>query len=105
MAGSFRVDQGNVLQAHAAVQAAADKIREVVQRRGRDMQLGVMGGDPVSAEAAVAFTERLQRYVTFSIQYADELERLASALRRAALEYGYADEDIARGFPSAHVDA
>lgn len=100
MAGSFRVNQDNVLQAHAAALSGADRVRETLRAHGRDMRLEAMGNDPVSVDAATAFTHRLQGYVEFARQYADELERLAGALRDAALTYGYTDDDIARGFPA-----
>lgn len=103
MASSFRVDPDNVLQARAAVQAAADKIRDSVNANRDDMRLEPMGGDPVSRDAAVAFTHRLQKYVTFCDDYVRELQRVADALREAALTYGYTDEDIARGFPAPQV--
>lgn len=105
MAGSFRVDQDNVLQAHAAVLSAADKLRDVVRSHGRDMRLEAMGNDPVSVDAAAAFTHRLQKYVEFATTYTIELERVAAALRDAALTYGYTDDDIARGFPAATTSA
>lgn len=101
MAGSFRVNQDNVLQAHAAALHAADRVRGVLESNGRDMRLEAMGTDPVSIEAAAAFTSRLQKYVMFGWNYVNELERLAGSLREAALTYGYTDDEVARGFPSS----
>lgn len=103
MVSSFRVGPENVLQARAAVQTAADGIRNSVNANRDDMRLEAMGGDPVSIEAAVAFTDRLQEYVAFADDYVRELQRLADALREAALTYGYTDEDVARGFPPPQV--
>lgn len=104
-ASSFRVDQGNVLQAHAAVQAAADKVRAGVHQYRPRLRLGEMGKDPVSLDAAAAFTHRLQLYADFARDYAEELQRAAAALRETALAYGWTDDDIARGFPSTVTSA
>lgn len=98
---TFRVDPDNVLQAHAAVQAAADKVQAGVRQYRPDLRLDEMGADPVSVDAAVAFTHRLQGYADYAEGYSFELQHAADALRDVALTYGYTDEDIARGFPPA----
>jgi len=100
---SFRVHPDNVLQAHKIMQDAANRLTDGIRSLRRDLRLEQMGGDPVSGEAAVAFTQRMSTaedsYATRAQQFRDELARGAIALRRTALEYGWTDEDVARGFP------
>lgn len=100
---SFRVHPDNVLQAHKIMQDAAHRLWDGIEALQRNLRLEQMGGDPVSREAAVAFTQRMSTaddsYVARAYQFRDELEHGANALRQTALEYGWTDEDVARGFP------
>lgn len=100
---SFRVRPDNVLQAQKIMQDAAHRLWDGIEALQRDLRLEEMGGDPVSREAATAFTRRMSTaddsYAARACQFRDELERAARALRRTALEYGWTDEDVARGFP------
>lgn len=100
---SFRVRPDNVLQAHKIMQDAAHRLWDGIETLQRDLRLEEMGGDPVSREAAIAFTRRMSTaddsYAARAYQFRDELEHAARALRRTALEYGWTDEDVARGFP------
>ena len=106
---SFRVHPDNVLQAHKIMQDAAHRLTDGIRSLRRELQLEKMGGDPVSREAAVAFTQRMSTaedsYAARAYQFRDELEHAADALRQTALEYGWTDEDIARGFPSGEASA
>lgn len=106
---SFRVHQDNVLQAHKIMQDAAQRLTEGIEALRRDLRLEAMGGDPVSQEAAVAFTQRMSTaddsYAARAYQFRDELARGATALRQTALEYGWTDEDVARGFPPGDSSA
>lgn len=106
---SFRVSPDNVLQAHKIMQDAVHRLTEQLRPLTRDLRLEQMGGDPVSAEAANAFTHRMRdsadSYLVRTYQFRDELSRAAQALRQTALEYGWTDEDVARGFPLGGASA
>ncbi|MGH4012964.1 MAG: PE domain-containing protein [Pseudonocardiaceae bacterium] len=100
---SFQVNPDNVLQAHKIMQDAANRLTDGIAPLRATLRLDEMGGDPVSREAAAAFTHRMSAgessYLAIALQFRDELQRGANALRQSALEYGWTDEDIARGFP------
>ncbi|HEX2299052.1 MAG TPA: hypothetical protein VHH34_11135 [Pseudonocardiaceae bacterium] len=106
---SFRVHPDNVLQVHKIMQDAASRLTDGIRSLQRDLRLERMGGDPVSEEAAVAFTQRMSTaedsYAARAQQFRDELARGANALRQTALEYGWTDEDVARGFPAGDSSA
>lgn len=106
---TFRVNPDNVLQAHKIMQDAAHRLTEQLRPLTRDLRLERMGGDPVSSEAAIAFTDRMRdsadSYLVRTYQFRDEVSRAAHALRQTALEYGWTDEDIARGFPQGGASA
>ena len=96
---SFRVNPETVLQTCAAVQAAADKVKASSELHRPNLRIDAFGNDPVSIDAAAAFTHRLQSYADYADAYARELQKAADAIKLAAMSYGCTEEDVERGFP------
>lgn len=96
----LQVNRDTVLQARAALLAEADRLDDELRkswnlREGTDL---VCGRDPVSPEAAAAFTERIAALQSNCTAYNRDLREAARALDDTARSYGFTDDEIAASF-------
>ncbi|MFC4946835.1 hypothetical protein [Pseudonocardia sp. GCM10023141] len=95
----MQVTRENVLQARAALLGEADRLEtELLQQDRTWPGLGRCGGDPVSADASVAFDERSRALLDRCREYNDHLRKAAYALDAVARSYGYSEDEIASSF-------
>ena len=96
---ALQVNRDTVLQARAALLAEAERLDSALRaRRGAFSGVGLCGGDPVSPEAAQAFTERIDALVANCRSYNSDLRASATALDATARAYGFTDSEIAESF-------
>lgn len=100
----LQVSEDNVLAVHRAFQQHADDLRFELQRIGASIQIGLCGGDPVSADAAGpnSFGGKAQRLLDVHWRHWEELSTVASLLRATALSYGNSEEEINRSLSPVH---
>ena len=98
----MQVDRDTVLKVRSVLLGEADRLLDAVPSapEGR-VRVGRCGGDPVSAEAAVAFEARIRLVVDLCQRHALELREAAHSLERIARNYGYTEAEIAASFPAA----
>jgi hypothetical protein len=97
---ALQVNRDTVLKARAALLAEADRLDLGLDQRKHGSVVGLCGGDPVSPEAAQAFTERIHALVAECRAYNRDLRAAANALDATAREYGYTDDQIAASYSS-----
>ena len=95
---SLQVNRNTVLQARAVLLGEALRLREALLLHTPTEGVGRCGGDPVSADASSAFTERVAALMQYCHRYTAELETAAHSLEETAMSYGYTEEDIASYF-------
>jgi hypothetical protein len=95
---ALQVDRDTVLQARAVVLAEAQRLRDAIKLHGAGLRVGQCGGDPVSGDAAKAFSERIDALLGHCSRYIRDLESAGAALADAAASYGYTEGDIAASF-------
>ncbi len=95
---SLQVNRDNVLQARKAVLDEAQRLQDLLITHQRDVWVDLCGGDPVSADAAEAFNERIHQLVDHCWRYAMELKAAGDALGETARAYGFTDEQIAASY-------
>lgn len=95
---ALQVDRGTVLQARAVLLGEAQRLRDAIRLHGTGATVGRCGGDPVSADAAAAFTERIAKLLQVCDEYVHGLERAGGELGRVARDYGYTEDEIAASF-------
>jgi hypothetical protein len=95
---AFQVNQDTVLQARAALLGEAQRLKDEIRLSSIDQGIGLCGGDPVSSDAASAFSERIDGLLLRCSRYTDELEQAANALTDTAREYGFTEDDIRHSF-------
>jgi hypothetical protein len=96
---SLQVDRDTVLRARAALLDEARRLDHELDKRAHAYGgVGICGGDPVSPEAAGAFTERIDALVSGCRAYNRDLYTAAYALDATARTYGYTDEEIAASY-------
>lgn len=91
-----QVNPDNVLEVHAALRAQADELEYVLTEAQYTVQIGRCGGDPVSADAEIAFNAKITDMLAVHWAHQREIAEAAGLLRRTALDYGHTDEEIAR---------
>lgn len=96
-AAGMSINRENVLKVGAVLLAEADRL-DVAIGDVVGVKAGRCGGDPVSEDAALAFTERAQLLVEAYRGYVADLRRQAGVLQESARSYGYADEEISAVF-------
>ena len=96
---ALQVNRDTVLQARAALLAEADRLDVELGKRAHAYGgVGLCGGDPVSPEAAGAFTERINALLMSCLAYNRDLQTAAATLDSTARAYGYTDDDIAASY-------
>lgn len=90
----MQVSRENVLQVRAVILGEVARLSESL-RGAKNLKAGRCGGDPVSEDAELAFTERAQALIDHFFLYVADLELIANALKDSATAYGYTDEQIA----------
>ena len=105
---SFRVHEGNVMEAARIVMAEAERFRRRIESHRAGLRVYPMGGDPVSREAARVLNEKFSgasdSYLERYIDYAEMLEQLARQIGEAARTYGRTEEQITDVFEAAARD-
>lgn len=95
----MQVTRDNVLQARAALLAEADRLDAALAHEAGDMKnVGLCGGDPVSADAAPAFDERVMLLLEQCKAYNKHLREAAASLHDVARSYGYTEDEISSSF-------
>ncbi|MFB9743913.1 hypothetical protein ACFFOU_22605 [Pseudonocardia sulfidoxydans] len=92
-AAGMSINRENVLKVGAVLLAEADRLDAVIGDVV-GVKAGRCGGDPVSGDAAEAFTERAHLLIEVYRGYVSDLRRHAASLKESARGYGYADEEI-----------
>ncbi|GAY11085.1 PE domain-containing protein [Pseudonocardia sp. N23] len=90
----MQINRDNVLQVRAVIIGEVKRLQETL-RWSRLLKADRCGGDPVSADAAAAFTERAQALIDYFFLYVDDLQRIADSLKDSATAYGFTDLQIA----------
>lgn len=96
----LQVDRETVLQVRAVLLGEALGLKDEIRFRTPDMEVGECGGDPVSFDAALAFSERIAALVDECRRYTEKLEAAGSALGEIAHRYGFSDSESAQSFSS-----
>lgn len=96
---SLQVDRDTVLQARAALLGEVERLRSLIHTNRQGAFIGLCGADPVSADAAPAFNERIAALLQQCWQYTIDMESAAHTLDDTARGYGYTDAEIAASFP------
>ncbi|MGI5131841.1 hypothetical protein ACQEVB_33910 [Pseudonocardia sp. CA-107938] len=104
-AAGLRVDAENVLYVRKAILEEYEELKATLDQEGQDLgyKSHLYGGDPVSADAAIAFPERVSRLIGECHQHVNELLDMATKLEAAAKAYHYTDDEIAAMTPQAQV--
>lgn len=97
----LQVNGDNVLAVHQAFRLHADELRTELQRISTSVQVGLCGGDPVSADAAKSFNGKVGQLLDAHWKHWEELSTVASLLRATARSYGKTEEEISESFPRA----
>jgi hypothetical protein len=93
---SMQVTSGNVLAVRDTLLAkAADLDAGLRQHWNAATTMPQLGGDPVSADASVAFPVRTRALLAYCQTYVGRLRDAAHALDATARAYGLTEEDIA----------
>jgi hypothetical protein len=94
----LQVDRDTVLQARAALLGEALRLRDAIKLHGTGVTVGLCGQDPVSIDAARAFSERIGGLVDHCARYTTDLEAAGALLGDIASSYGYTDGEITASF-------
>lgn len=94
------VDAANVLGVRRVILEEAEALQAAVRQFKRDHGAGMplLGGDPVSRDAARGFTEVTNQLLARGQAYIDELTRLGEELGSAARAYGHSERAISGSF-------
>jgi hypothetical protein len=95
---TLQVDRDTVLQARAALLGEALRLKDALRLGSVRQDVGLCGGDPVSADAAAAFNERIASLFAYCRSYVDDLERAGDVLGETARRYGFSETEIAASF-------
>ena len=90
-----QVDPDNVLAVHAVMRRQADDLEVALRAAQSDLQIGRCGGDPISADAEVAFNAKITDVFDLHWRHQREVDEAATLLRLTAQHYGHTDDDIA----------
>lgn len=90
----MQINRDNVLQVRAVIISEVDRLSESL-RGAKNLKAYRCGGDPVSGDAEVAFTERAQALIDHFFLYVADLQRIADVLTYSAAAYGFTDSQIA----------
>lgn len=90
----MHVDRDNVLQVRAVILGEVTRLSESL-RGAKNLKAGRCGGDPVSEDAELAFTQRAQALIDHFFLYVADLKLIADALKDSATAYGYTEDQIA----------
>jgi len=92
---SIQVTRENVLQARAVLLQEVETLESAVaSARVFYGGIGLCGQDPVSKDAAPAFSERTAKLFDEYDEHGRELRAMAAKLATAANAYGYTEEEI-----------
>jgi hypothetical protein len=94
----LQVTPDNVLAVRRALLQEAERLQSELEKHGRDVTVRRCGEDPVSADAAAAFTPRLQAMVRQAMLVPAMLRAAGDRLGEAARAYGHTDAEIAASF-------
>jgi hypothetical protein len=100
---AMQVTPENVLQARAALLTNAEKINDYLRSADRAgwQLIGLCGGDPISRQAQVAFSHRIQQHaIQPAEQYVAELLKGAEQLAEVARSFGVTEQRITGSFRS-----
>jgi hypothetical protein len=93
-AAGMQINRDNVLQVRAVILGEVTRLHESL-RGAKNLKAGRCGGDPVSGDAELAFTERAQDLIDHFFLYVADLKIIADALRDSATAYGFTEAQIA----------
>ncbi|WP_281690497.1 hypothetical protein [Pseudonocardia thermophila] len=100
----LRVDADNVLYVRKAILEEYELLKTTLtaERGGLETYNYRYGGDPVSADAAVAFSQRARLLIDTCNERLNELAAIAGSLKLAAEAYGRTEQEIAALTPLQH---
>lgn len=95
----LQVNPENVLEVRRVVLDAARRLKTgYTQNLLAAEYVGLCGGDPVSEQAQVAFSDRIAQISDSLAIFGNRLEETGRELSRLARSYGYTDADMDRSF-------
>jgi hypothetical protein len=94
----MQVNRDTVLQAHSALLGEAWRLADSLGSSFDLILFGRCGGDPVSADAQVAFTERIGGLLDQCHRHVADLFAGADRLAAAARAYGHTEDAVAASF-------
>lgn len=90
----LQVNKDNVLNVHKLLYSEVLRLRTGMRQQDYKFVMGECGTDPVSPEAAQAFTAKMTRLRDHCNNYVDILASAAEQLNQNARTYGYTEEQI-----------
>lgn len=90
-----QVNRDNVLQVRNSIRLQADQIRDSLQTAQFSWRVEKCGGDPISADATIAFNRKINEVLAVHWSHHKELIDAADRLNEVALTYGYTEAQIA----------
>jgi hypothetical protein len=96
-----QVTPENVLEVRRVLLSEAENLMNAgVQDIVATKIVGFCGGDPISKQAAPAFSSRIAALVRHYQDYARQLRAAGNALELTARDYGYTEAEILLSFPA-----
>jgi hypothetical protein len=97
----LQVTPENVLEVRQTLYAAAQRINAYVTQSVVGAQyVGLCGGDPVSEQAQLAFSDRIAQTAENVTMFGVQLEWAVVQLEKIAVSYGYTEIEIKMAFSS-----
>jgi hypothetical protein len=95
----LQVTPENVLEVRKTLLTAAERLKDYwVQTVVGAEYVGLCGGDPVSEQAAIAFSDRIAQTTDSISVFGIELRRAGEQLSELARAYGYSEAQVEASF-------
>lgn len=101
----LQVTPDNVLAIRKVLLQESERLLNIANKNMATAQLvGLCGGDPVSAQAQIAFSQRIAALMDRCQQYGLELQTAGASLSDVAKSYGYTEQQIEVSFNYSNPD-
>jgi hypothetical protein len=90
----FQINKDNVREIYQLLAQETDRLSNTMGQNGYKLKVDACGTDPVSPEAAAVFTAKLTRLKDQCVNYVTALKSATDHLYRAALSYGFTDDQV-----------